>query len=203
MLPSSRRVTRTPYAGSATRNGLSVRRANCLNPPARLVRVEQSGARTLHHVHLQDDFVRRRENGVKLRRGQPRRQGGYRQRNRLVETGADTRQKLRVGRQSCDAAIMIDLEPGDRRSDLPPLREQAVKIAEQLVVVVLCELAVDPHDRDHRPAATLECVPIDGYRLQMAAFIRICGEDTPRIEQGRPIVSMRARRAGVHLRCQM
>ncbi len=78
---------------------------------------------------------------------------------------------------------MIELEPGDGRSHSLPSKQQSLQIAAQPIVVVMCELAVDPHDRNHRPAAILQDLPIYGHRSQVAAFVGIGGEHTPRMNQ--------------------
>jgi hypothetical protein len=97
---------------------------------------------------------------------------------------------------------MIELEPDNGCSHSLPSKQQTLQIAEQLIVVVMRELAVDPHDRNHGPAAILQCFPIYGYRLQVAAFAEYAASTRQARTRSADWVTA-AWTAGVHLRCQM
>src|SRR5260370_23889686 len=124
-----------------------------MDPAARPRPIAQPGVRITYAMPLQDDLVRLGKESVCIRRREPGRQRGNRQRNRGVKPRAQAGDEPRVDLEAGDAGIVIDFNPGNPKTRTTPISDQAVDIRLYPLVVPIGARAVYPDNENDRPPA--------------------------------------------------
>ena len=200
-VPSSRQVTRAPYVGSATRNGLLVRRAS--RSSHRRARSRSNSPGPGADPRRRGPARRSRPPGRTPRRRravQPRGQGGDRQRQRPVQAPPEVGKEPRIRLQPRGSTVVVDLYA---RNDLPrpaPATDRGPDVDQRRLLVPVLEVNIETHHQDDRPTAASERSPIhhDGAsrprpssRVASTRQARTVSDDC----------STAAATAGVHCRC--
>src|SRR5260370_33697038 len=124
-----------------------------MDPAARPRPIAQPGVRITYAMPLQDDLVRLGKESVCIRRREPGRQRGNRQRNRGVKPRAQAGDEPRVDLEAGDAGIVIDFNPANPKTRTTPISDQAVDIRLYPLSLPVGSWAAYPTYATNRPPA--------------------------------------------------